>query len=139
MAKQHNTVEETLSFLSEISRCFCQFERPVNDVHASLNSFLVLGRELAFTVFAEPYLPVAHRLGLPDPLSLTLRAPTKRANRRSSSWHQHHLYETFKRLWYIKLAILEAVLGTPREYGSSGTCRMIDRCIFNRIIFYMEI
>ena len=73
----------------------------------------MFGRELPFTVLAKPYLPDSHRLGHSKTLLLAVMTTTEGTGRRSSSWHKYHLYETLKRLLYIKLSIPEIVSDAP--------------------------
>ncbi|MFX0200224.1 MAG: hypothetical protein ACFFCW_29240 [Candidatus Hodarchaeota archaeon] len=75
---------------------------------------LVFGRELPTTVFTEPYLPDSHQLRLPKALFLAAMAAAVRADWRSSSWHDYHLYGTFGRLSYIKVSIYKVVSDTLR-------------------------
>lgn len=57
-------------------------------------------------------------------LLLAAMAITERTDRRSSSWHGYHLYETFERLLYIKVSIDQTDRDTQRvrfEWNVSPT------------------
>ena len=74
----------------------------------------MFGCELSATVFAKPYLSDSHQLRFSKTFFLAAMAAAKNAGRRSSSWHDYHLYGTSERLLYIKVSIRETASDTLR-------------------------